>query len=211
MIDRIKGDFKTTELDPDLLATKFQVQTNWHVITGAACSGKTTLIELLAAEGFQIAPETAREYFERELARGRTIDEIREDQITLQLGIFNLQLRTEQSLRPSQIAFLDRALPDTLAHHRIFGLNPNEFLKECFKYHYASVFILDRLPFLRSQALGPEDDASSNFLDEWLARDYLALGYPVVRVPVLSPEERLAFVLENLSEQGLIQQPDRTG
>jgi hypothetical protein len=30
------------------------------------------------------------------------------------------------------------------------------------------------------------------------------LGYRVVRVPVLTPEERLAFVLDRLSEQGLI-------
>ena len=47
------------------------------------------------------------------------------------------------------------------------------------------------------------DDATADLMDEWLARDYSALGYSVVRVPVLSPEERLAFVLERLSEQGL--------
>jgi predicted ATPase len=197
-------DFRTTELDPDLLATPFGVQTNWHVITGAACSGKTTLIKQLAGEGYQIVPETAREYFEREIARGRTIDEIREDGKAIQLGIFDLQLRVEQGLLPSQANFLDRALPDSLTFHRIFGINPNEILRECFNFRYASVFILDRLPFLRSQALGPEDDTSSFFLDDWLARDYLTLGYPIVRVPVLSPEERLAFVLEKLSEQGLI-------
>jgi predicted ATPase len=199
-------DFRTTELDPDLLATPFGVQTNWHVITGAACSGKTTLIKQLAGEGYQIVPETAREYFEREIARGRTIDEIREDGKAIQLGIFDLQLRVEQGLLPSQANFLDRALPDSLTFHRIFGINPNEILRECFNFRYASVFILDRLPFLRSQALGPEDDTSSFFLDDWLARDYLTLGYPIVRVPVLSPEERLEFVLEKLSEQGLIQQ-----
>jgi len=64
--------------------------------------------------------------------------------------------------------------------------------------------MLDRLPVPRSKTLGPEDDASASFLDEWLARDYSALGYHVVRVPVLPPQERLEFVLERLSEQGLI-------
>ena len=53
-------------------------------------------------------------------------------------------------------------------------------------------------------ALGPEDDAAAGFLDEWLARDYSALGYRVVRVPGLSPKERLTFVLERLSELQLI-------
>ncbi len=53
MLDSPQHDFLTTELDPDLLSTPFRVQTNWHVITGAACSGKTTLIDLLADKGFQ--------------------------------------------------------------------------------------------------------------------------------------------------------------
>jgi predicted ATPase len=52
--------------------------------------------------------------------------------------------------------------------------------------------------------LGPEGDATAGFVDEWLARDYSALGYSVVRVPVLSSQGRLAFVLETLSEQGLM-------
>jgi predicted ATPase len=49
-----------------------------------------------------------------------------------------------------------------------------------------------------------DDKAYPDLFDEWLERDYSALGYHVVRVPVLSPEDRLAFVLENLSEQGLL-------
>ena len=31
-------------LDPALLSTPFKIQTNWHVITGAPSSGKTTMI-----------------------------------------------------------------------------------------------------------------------------------------------------------------------
>jgi predicted ATPase len=81
-------------------------------------------------------------------------------------------------------------------------LNPNEILAECFHHRYASVFILDRLRF-QQNGIRLEDDAIAGLLDEWLARDYSALGYSVVRVPALSPEERLAFVLERLSERGV--------
>jgi len=174
------------------------------VITGAACCGKTTLINQLTDKGFRTVAETARQYFEREIARGRTIDEIREDGVTVQHGIYDMQRRLEHGLRAIEVAFLDRALPDSLTFHRVFGLNPNEILLECIHHRYASVFILDRLPIQRSKPLGPEDDATAGFLDEWLARDYSTLGYSVMRVPVLSPQERLAFVLERLSEQGLI-------
>ena len=80
MLDSPQQDLKATELDLDLLSTPFRVQTNWHVITGAACSGKTTLIDLLADKGFQTVPETGRQYIEIEMARGRTLDEIFEDE-----------------------------------------------------------------------------------------------------------------------------------
>ena len=74
---------------------------------------------------------------------------------------------------------------------------------ECFRHRYASVFILDRLP-IQGNGLRIQDDALANYLDEWLARDYSALGYNVVRVPVFPPQERLASILERLSEQGLV-------
>lgn len=115
-----------------------------------------------------------------------------------------MQLGVEQGLRAVEVAFLDRGLPDSITFRRVFGLDPNEILQECFHHRYASVFILDRLPDKRKTPLGPEDDAAAGFVDEWLASDYGSLGYRIVRVPVLSPKERLAFVLERLAELQLI-------
>jgi predicted ATPase len=65
------------------------------------------------------------------------------------------------------------------------------------------VFILDPLPF-QENGVRDDDSAVVGYLDEWIARDYRALGYLVERIPVLAPQERLAFVLKKLSEQGLI-------
>jgi predicted ATPase len=192
-----------TELDPDLLSTPFRVQTNWHVITGGACCGKTTLIDQLADKGFQTVPEVARQYVERELSRGRTLEEIFDNMAALEPFLADTQMRIEHGLRATDIVFLDRALPDCLYFYRIYGLDPNELLAECFHHRYASVFILDLLP-LQLDGARLEDEAYTVLFDEWLVRDYTALGYRVVRVPVLPPEERLAFVLESLSELGLI-------
>ena len=203
MLDKPQHASRTAELDPDLPSTPFWVQTNWHVVTGAPCSGKTTLIDQLTNKGFRTVPEIGRQYFERELAKGRTIDEIRENAVALTRRLIGLQLRVEAGLRAVDVAFLDRAFPDGLTFGRVAGLNPNEILSECFHHRYASICILDRLP-LQQNGVRAEDDDTSDFLDEWLARDYRALGYDVVRVPVLSPKERLAFVLEMLSEQGLL-------
>ena len=203
MPDSSQHDFRATELDPDILSSAFEVQTDWHVIAGAQSCGKTALIDQLADQGFQTVPEGARLYLEKEMARGRTIDEIRENMAALQLGIVDMQLRIEGELRAIDAAFLDRAIPDCLAWRRLSGLNPNEVLLECFHHRYASVFILDPLPYQENGARF-KDASIVGYLDEWHARDYTALGYSIVRVPVLAPEERLAFVLDRLSEQGLI-------
>ena len=96
----------------------------------------------------------------------------------------------------------DRGLPDCLFFYRNFGLDPSDLLPECFHHRYASVFLLDRLEFqLDSQR--PRDDGYNVLLDKWLDRDYTALGYRVIRVPVLPPQERLEFILEKLAEQSL--------
>ncbi len=194
--------YTTVPLDHALLATPFGIQTGWYVLTGAACTGKTTLLELLAERGYPVLPESARQYFEAEQAKGRSLVEIRGDGGALQRGITALQVSCERDFPAEKLAFLDRGVPDTLTFFRVFGLNPNAILPHCFYHRYAGVFILDRLPLHRDQTLGPEDDAASNFLDAWLARDYGSLGYEVIRVPPLLPNERLNFVLNRLGEKG---------
>lgn len=203
MLDKSKPDFRNTELNPDLLSTPFKIQTNWCVITGASCSGKTTLIRQLAGKSFQTVPEAGRKFFKRELAKGRAIDEIREDPASFTRQIYDIMIKHENELQPAGIIFLDRALPDGFVFYRQAGLNPNEILLDCFKHRYASVFMLNRLPY-QKDGVRVADDETAAYLESWILRDYSALGYNVVRVPVLPPKERFDFVLERLSEQGLI-------
>ena len=200
MQDCYQLKYRTTPLDPDKLLIPFEIQTSWHVITGVPCSGKTTVIDMLAEQGYKTVAEGARAIFEEEFAKGRTLKEITKDAIALQNKIFEVQLELERNVNAGVVTFLDRALPDSLSFHRVFGLNPNELLSECLRYHYASVFILERLPQSREATLGPEDAVTADFLDEWLVRDYSALGYNVVRVPVLTPLERLEFVLDSVKQ-----------
>lgn len=204
MAKRKQHEFSATELDPKLLSTPFKVQTNWHVITGAPCCGKTTLIDRLGDKGFRTVEEIARQYLDNEVAKGRTIEEIHAHPSSRDRGIKDMQMEIEAELRAVEFCFLDRALPDSLAFFRIAGLNPNEFLTECFHHRYASVFILEPLPFQSDDQRVEEFELAAGFLDEWHTRDYQSLGYDVVRVPVLPPEERLMFVLERLSQQGLM-------
>jgi predicted ATPase len=188
-----------SKLNTNLLKRPFGVQTNWHVITGAPSCGKTTLIDLLAEAGYQTVPETARIYMEAEIARGRTIAEVHAKPAALQRILINRQLAVERSLPVNDLLFLDGAVPGSLAWYRFFDLDPYQIFPECAHHRYASVFILDRLP-LHLDGLRFKDEALIGFLDEWLTRDYCDLGYNVIRVPVLPPKKRLAFVLERIPQ-----------
>ena len=200
MPERAYPDFSHAALDLGLLTAPFKVQTSWHVITGAPSCGKTTLINLLADRGFKVIPESARLYMEKEVAAGRAVADLHKDGAALQRRCAEIQLGVEARLQANEISFLDGAFPGCLAWFRAFGLDPNEILPACFHHRYASVFILDQLP-PQMDGFRFKDEALAGFLDEWIVRDYTSLGYRVVRVPMSTPQERLALVLEKLAEQ----------
>ena len=185
------------ELDPRLLATPFAQKTNWHVLTGAPSCGKTTLVDLLSEKGFRTVEEGARRFMEEEVAGGRTLDAIHEHGAALQRRLLDVQRDIEAGLQPADVAFLDGAIPHTLAWYRLFGLDPNEVLPYCFRYRYASVFVLDPLP-LERDGFRFEDETVVRFLDEWIERDFAALAYSIIRVPVLAPRDRLTYVLKRV-------------
>ena len=200
MAERDQHDFRAAELDPHLLSTPFKVQTNWHVITGSPSCGKTTLVNLLKRQGFETVPEAARKFMQSEIDHGQSIEAIHDHGAELQIQVKDLQLGIECGLRPSRRIFLDGGMPSSLAWYRAFGLDPNALLPDCFFFRYASVFILDPLP-LELDSLRFKDTALSSFLNSWFDRDYNALGYQVVRVPAISPEERFKFVLEHVTKK----------
>lgn len=203
MTENFSLHFNNAALDPELLSTPFKVKTNWYVITGAPSSGKTTVINLIKEKGFNTTPEFARLYIEREMAKGLTIHDVQKDLLALQRGIVNFHIKMERELPVNEFLFLDRGFPDCLSYHRLRGLDPNELLIYCFNRHYKLVFILDRLPF-QLDGVRYENDALAEFHQSWLHKDYNALGYYPIRVPVLSPKKRLELILGNLAERGLI-------
>ena len=200
MSGQIQNPFHEIALDSDLLHSEFKFQTNWHVITGASCSGKTTLINQLAGSGYQTVPESGRQYVEQELIKGYTLEQVREDRAAFTRSIYAIMVNSEHNLPAEQVTFLDRALPDSFSFFRYAGMDPNDILADCFHFRYASVFILDRLPY-EQDGVRAGGDPTAAYFDAWIERDYLALGYQVVRVPVLQPAERLAFVLDMLSNK----------
>ncbi|RJQ34108.1 hypothetical protein C4568_03125 [Candidatus Parcubacteria bacterium] len=174
------------------------IKTSWYVITGGPSSGKTTTVNLLKDRGYKTTIEHARHYIDTQKIAGKTVEEIRKNQLSFQQGILNMQTDQEQALPSDETIFLDRAIPDALAYYRFLKLPEDEKLQKAMhKFSYKKVFVLDPLPLVKDYAR-TEDEAAQKNIHVLLTNVYESLQYPVVHVPVLPPEERVDFILKNL-------------
>ncbi len=175
-----------------------QIKTNWYIITGGPCTGKTTVIELLAERGYTTIIEQARHYIDTQQIKGRTVEEIRKNKEKFQLEILNLQIEEESKLDVNKLAFLDRALPDAMAYYEFLGLKYDERLIEmCNKFCYQKVFVLERLPLINDYARLEDEDEQIR-IHNLIIDVYKRFPCPVELVPVLPPDERIEFILKNL-------------
>ncbi|NOY47306.1 MAG: ATP-binding protein [Chlorobi bacterium] len=174
------------------------IKTNWYVITGGPSTGKTTVINLLQKQGYKTTIEHARHYIDTMRSEGKTIEEIRANKRKFQLGVLNMQIEQEAAIKPQDIVFLDRAIPDAMAYYQFLELDYDITLIEAMhNVSYKKIFILDRLPLVTDYAR-TEDEAAQKKIHQLIINVYESLPFPVVYIPVLSPKERVNYILKNI-------------
>lgn len=105
-------------------------------------------------------------------------------------------LTAEQRLDQWQPAFLEYGLPCNIAFHRTESLPLTPGLADAAKAHgYANVFILEPVGW-EADAERVEDETYQKAVHGHMWSVYREHGYEPVAVPVMSPQERLEFVLE---------------
>ena len=171
--------------------------TNWYVITGAPCSGKTSVICELERKGYSVVHETARAFIDEELKKGHTIEQIKSDELTFERHILYTKIKNEQSLCNKEVIFLDRAVPDSIAYFKSAKLNPNEPISKSGLVRYKKIFLFERLEFEKDRVRS-EDQAKAAELELLLENAYQSLGYHTIRVPAYSVQKRLDFILRHL-------------
>lgn len=160
------------------------------VLTGGPCVGKTTLIKMLEQLGFPVLNEVATEI----MKEGR-IDP-REEPDSFQTEIIHRQLAVEAQLPPSdKPVFLDRGVFDGLAYCLVNNIAVPECLSSVPGPRYRLAFVLEELPLWEEDGVRYEDLAFTRGITPVLEQVYIQQGVPVVRVPVMSPQRRLEFVL----------------
>jgi predicted ATPase len=171
---------------------------NWYVITGGPGSGKTTTVNLLKDMGYTTTVEHARHYIDTMRVKGKTVEEIRKNQIEFQLKILDMQIEDEQLHSPDDIIFLDRAIPDARAYYRFLNIPEDPKLTGALKnVSYKKIFILEPLPLVNDYAR-TEDASAQKKIHVLITEVYESLGFPVVHVPVLPPEARISYILKNM-------------
>ncbi len=171
--------------------------TNWYVITGAPCSGKTAVICYLERLGYRVVHEAARAYIDGEIKKGKIIDQIKTDESAFEHHIFSKKIEIENSLPEDMIIFLDRAVPDSIAYFKLAGLNTDEPIQKSKIVRYKKIFLFERLK-LEKDEVQSEDEAKAASLDRLLEESYQMLGYDVVRIPLLSVKDRVEYTLQHL-------------
>jgi predicted ATPase len=171
--------------------------TNWYVITGAPCSGKTTSIRDLEKRGYQVVHEVARDFIENEIKKGQSLSKIKADELAFERHILYRKAQIEDSLAKHSIIFFDRAVPDSIAYFKLGGLNSDEPLKMSKKVRYKKIFLFERLGFTKDDARS-ESDAQAAALESLIIKSYHMLNYSIVHVPLLSIKQRTEFILQRI-------------
>ncbi len=175
---------------------------NWYVITGGPSTGKTTLLNLLSKKGYMTVPEAARLLIDREMAKGKTLEQIRADEAAFQEEIARMKQVIEAELSTNtQTVFLDRGMQDTLAYLRHYDFEVKDWVHDALKAAtYNKVFLLDPLPLYEKDYARSEDEAFVQQIDDLLYEAYVLFGMEPVRVPALSPSERINFILKHIDQ-----------
>ncbi len=172
-------------------------KSNWYVITGGPCSGKSSALSFFEKMGYRIIPEAARILIDEEIAKGKTIEEVRKDEADFQRKVLAMKVKIENKLSREEIIFFDRAVPDSVAYYQTCGLDPKEALSVCQKDQYRKVFLMERFPF-KQNGTRTEDPKTIKTLSHLFKETYEKLGYEVVSVPNMLVEERVKFIRNHM-------------
>jgi len=171
---------------------------NWIVITGGPSSGKTTTLEFLEKRGYKVFYEWARIYIDQEMKKGKTLKEIRKDEIKFQRKILQLKIDFEKTLPKKGLIFMERGIPDSTAYLKMCGVKKDKILLKALKNcYYQKVFLLELFKYEQDYAR-TESQEEAMLLENLLEKSYSDLGFTVVRVPKMSIEKRVKFILTNL-------------
>lgn len=167
------------------------------MISGGPSSGKTTLINELAARGYKTAGEAARFLIEQKIGEGKSVEDIQNTN-EFQKEVLDLQLRNEKNAPKDKIVFFDRAIPDGLAYCQFQKLNVPEYASLDLRGRYKKIFFCQQLS-VDKDGIRIESDKSARELSRLIWQAYDDLGYEIINLPAApTPDNRIKTVISEI-------------
>ena len=172
------------------------------VITGGPGTGKTTIIDAFIEQGYSCFPEISRQITLEAKKQGI-------QQLFLERPLLFSELLLEGRKKQHQQAtnnaantvFLDRGIPDILAYMHYIGDSYPAFFDQASREHsYSKVFVLPPWEEIyESDEARYENFEQAKLIFEHLLETYQTYGYDLIEVPRGTVDERLQFILNQLS------------
>ena len=169
------------------------IKTNWSVITGAPLSGKTTVINQLASQGYKTTPDFGRIAIEKRIREGKDKTTARSNYIALQQEISDTQNKHLKTLDPLEKTFLDYGPPDNLAF--LFYRNKvsrKSLINHSIQFQLQRCYILSPLKVDPTQdQVRIEDELARSEIRQFIEELYLCLETPIIHIKDAPPLVRV--------------------
>ena len=182
-----------------------QALDNFIVITGGPGSGKTTLIEALAAQGHRRTLEAGRAIIQAQVAIGGRALHWDDQALFAELMLAHEIRSYEEARERPGLVFFDRSVVELFGYLRLVGRPvPPHFRRAAAAYRY------NRLVFaappwreiFANDAERRQDFAEAVRTHDHCVKSYREQGYEVVDLPKASVAERATFVLGAIEKRG---------
>ena len=174
----------------------------FFIVTGGPGAGKTTLLDALAARGYHRTIEAGRAIIQDQV----TIDGPAlpwRDPALFAEAMLVFDMRSYRLAEDTLgTVFFDRGVPDLIGYLRLMGLSvPAHMLKAAATFRYnRRVFIAPFWPEIfandRERKQSPDEARRTC---ENIESTYRELGFEIIELPKSSVEERVRFVLANIT------------
>jgi predicted ATPase len=175
------------------------------VITGGPGSGKSTLIEALAGEGYATAaPEAGRAIIRDQTAIGGTALPWADARMFAELMLsWEMRSHREACGRNDAAVFFDRGVPDVIGYLELTGLPVPPHMDAAartIRYH-RQVLIAPPWPAIYGQDTERKQTLEEARLTyEAMVETYTAYGYELIELPKVSVADRVRFVVDRIPQ-----------
>ncbi len=173
------------------------------LIIGGPGTGKTTIIDELQKRQYCCYPEISREVIMEAKKQGIEQLFLEKPLLFSELLLEGRKKQFESAYNESHdVVFIDRGIPDVLAYmHYIGDSYPASFDTACREHTYSKIFILPPWEEIYiSDEARYENFEQAKLINTHLIETYKNYGYELIEVPKDTMDNRIIFILDEISK-----------